>query len=343
MAKKGNITTETILSELKSGIVKPVYFLMGEEPFFIDLLSNQIVNQVLTETDKEFDLSILYGKDTNIRQILGYARQYPMLAKYKVILIREAQDLKDIDDLALYLEKSMPTTILIFNHKYSSLDKRKKITSIIDEKGLLFESKKLYESELPRWITQQSAVRHMKIDERTATLLADYLGSDLSRITGALDKLKLSQKEGADQINSELIEKHIGISREFNDFELQNAIVTNNYFKATKIATFYSKNPRNYPIQKTIALLGSFFTNLMLFHYLVDKSPAQVAVELGVAPFRVRELSEAAKNYNAGKTMQIISLLRDFDARSKGFDTKGISDAELLKELLFKIMHNPSR
>ncbi|HET9570092.1 MAG TPA: DNA polymerase III subunit delta [Bacteroidales bacterium] len=338
MAKSAH-TPSSILAEVKAANLKPVYFLMGEESYYIDLITESLLEQLLTESEKEFDLAVVYGKDTDMRQVISLARQYPMLAKHRVVLVKEAQDVKDMDNLSIYLEKPMPTTILIVNHKNGSLDKRKKLASELDKAGVLYESKKLYENELPGWIINFAKTKGLGIDDRTAELLAEYLGSDLGRIVSELEKLTITIPKGETRITPALVEQNIGISKEYNDFELQSAIVTKNILKANKIAVYYGKNPKANPIVKTIALLSGYFSNLMYYHYLVDKSPSSVASELGIAPFRVREFIEGAKYYNALKTMNIISMFRAYDAKAKGFESKNIPDAELLKELLYKIMH----
>lgn len=312
---------------------------MGDESYYIDSITESLMEVLMTESEKEFDLAVVYGKDTDMRQVISLARQYPMMAKHRVVLVKEAQDIKDMDTLSIYLEKPMPSTILILNYKNGSLDKRKKLASELDKMGILFESKKLYDNELPGWISSYAKSKGLGIDERTSELLAEYLGSDLGRIVGELEKLSITMPAGETRITPALVERNIGISKEYNDFELQSALVTKNILKANKIALYYGKNPKGNPLVKTVALLSGFFSNLMLYHYLVDKSPAAVASELGIAPFRVREFAEAARNYNALKTMNIISLFRSYDAKAKGFESKSIPDAELLKELLYKIMH----
>lgn len=312
---------------------------MGDESYYIDSITESLMEVLMTESEKEFDLAVVYGKDTDMRQVISLARQYPMMAKHRVVLVKEAQDIKDMDTLSIYLEKPMPSTILILNYKNGSLDKRKKLASELDKMGILFESKKLYDNELPGWISSYAKSKGLGIDERTSELLAEYLGSDLGRIVGELEKLSITMPAGETRITPALVERNIGISKEYNDFELQSALVTKNILKANKIALYYGKNPKGNPLVKTVALLSGFFSNLMLYHYLVDKSPAAVASELGIAPFRVREFAEAARSYNALKTMNIISLFRSYDAKAKGFESKSIPDAELLKELLYKIMH----
>jgi len=332
-------TPQSIMTDIKQGNLKSVYFLMGEESYYIDLITDFMLEYLLTETEKEFDLSVLYGKDVLMRDVISLARQYPMISKRRIVLVKEAQDIKDMEDLALYLQKPMPSTILIINHKNGSIDRRKKVAGELEKSALLYESKKLYDNELPGWIESYLKTKGLGIDDRTAELLADFLGSDLGRIVGELDKLMITMPAGEKRITPELIERNIGISKEYNDFELQHALITKNVLKANKIAVYFSKSPKNNPLVKTIAVLSMFFSNLMLYHYLVDKSQTRVAAELGVAPSRTRDYAEAAKNYNAYKTMTIISLMREFDAKSKGFASRSVPDSELLKELIFKILH----
>ncbi|MDD4972151.1 MAG: DNA polymerase III subunit delta [Paludibacter sp.] len=332
-------TPQSIMSDVKQGNLKPVYFLMGEESYYIDLITDYMLSLLLTDSEKEFDLNVIYGKDVAIRDVIGLARQYPMIARHRVVLLKEAQDVKNMEDLSLYLQKPMPSTILIINYKNGSIDRRKKVAGDVEKTAVLYESKKLYDNELPGWIMSYVKTKGFGMDDRTAELLADYLGSDLGRIVGELDKLSITMPKGETRITPELIERNIGISKEYNDFELQSAIVHKDILRANKIAAYYAKSPKNNPLVKTIAVLSMFFSNLMYFHYLVDKSQSAAATELGIAPFRIREYAEAAKNYNAFKTMTVISMLRTYDAKSKGFESRGVADSELLKELLFKILH----
>jgi len=327
------------MTDVKQGNLKPVYFLMGEESYYINLITDFMLEHLLTDSEKEFDLNVVYGKEVSIRDVIGLARQYPMIAKHRVVLLKEAQEVKDMEDFGLYLQKPMPSTILIVNFKNGSIDRRKKVAGELEKSAVLFESKKLYDNELPGWIMSYVKTKGLGIDDRTAELLAEYLGSDLGRIVGELDKLSITIPKGETRITAELIERNIGISKEYNDFELQNALVRKDVLKANKIAFFYSKSPKNNPLIKTIALLSMFFSNLLFYHYLVDKSSSAAASEMGVPPFRVKEYAEAARNYNALKTMNIISMLRAYDAKSKGFESRSIPDSELLKELLFKILH----
>lgn len=336
---KDTVNSNSIISDIRNGIIKPVYFLMGEEPYYIDLITDVIVNNLLNDTEKDFDLSMVYGKDLTMGEVIVLARQYPMLARKKVVLVKEAQDLSGFDDILKYLEKPLLSTVLIFNYKNGSLDKRKKAYSELGKVGLVYESKRIYEDELPGWIENQVSSKGFTIDHKSSVLIADFIGSDLSRIISEIDKLLITIPENEKKITSDLIEHNIGISKDFNDFEFLNAIIRKDILKSNKIAVHFSKNPKNNPLIKTIATIAGFFTNLMYYHYLVDKSTENVIRELGVNYYRVKDFEIAAKNYNARKTMQIIRLLRTYDARSKGFDSRGLSDNENLRELLFQILH----
>ena len=312
---------------------------MGDEPWYIDQITNVLLDKLLNETEKDFDLNIVYGKDVSMGDVIMLARQYPMIAARKVVLVKEAQDTDGFDNLLHYLEKPMLSTVLIFNYKNGSLDKRKKLFTELEKTSVVFESKKIYDEEIPGWIEGYVSSKGISIDHKSANLIADFIGSDLSRIIGEIDKLMITMPEGEKKITSELIERNIGISKEYNDFELLNAVIRKETFKANKIAMHFSKNPRNYPLIKTIATFAAFFTNLMYYHYLTDKTPQNVIGELGINYYRVKDYEIASKNYNGVKTMKIIRLLRIFDAKSKGFESRGVADNENLRELLFQILH----
>ncbi|MDP4277957.1 MAG: DNA polymerase III subunit delta [Bacteroidota bacterium] len=338
MAKQ-SISPQTILTTINNGVIKPIYFLMGEESYYIDLITNTLIGKILDETQKDFDLSEVYGKDVTMNEVIMLARQYPMIASRKVVCVKEAQDIKDIDHLSSYIQKPMPTTILIVNYKNGTLDKRKKLYTDLEAGGVVLESKKLYDNEIPGWIEQYVTGRGFSIDHKSSNLLADFIGSDLSRIIGETDKLMLTIPAGEKRITPELIERNIGISKEYNDFELLNAIARKDILKANRISQNFSMNPKKNPLTKSIAVLSNFFINLMYYHYLTDKTQAKVAAELGVPYGIAKEYELAARNYNGFKTMQIIRTLRTFDAMSKGVDSRGAGDGEFLKELLFRIFH----
>jgi DNA polymerase III subunit delta len=336
---KAAVTPNSILSDINDGIIRPVYFLMGEEPWYIDNITNVLLDKLLNDSEKDFDLSIVYGKDVSMNEVIMLARQYPMIALKKVVLVKEAQDTDGFDNLLHYLEKPMLSTVLIFNYKNGSLDKRKKLFSELEKTAVVYESKKIYDEEIPGWIEGYVSSKGISIDHKSSCLIADFIGSDLSRIIGEIDKLMITIPSDEKKITSDHIERNIGISKEYNDFELLNAVIRKEVFKANKIAVYFSKNPKNYPLVKTIATFANFFINLMLYHYLADKNPQNVVSELGVNFYRVKDFEIASKNYNGVKTMQIVRLLRTFDAKSKGFDSRSIPDYENLRELLYKILH----
>jgi len=338
MAKQG-LSPKNVLDEINQGIIRPVYLLMGEEAYYIDLISNKLIDNLLDETQKDFDLSVVYGKDVTMKEVIMLARQYPMLASKKVVWLREGQDTNEYENLVIYAKQPNPTTVLIINYKNGTLDRRKKYWAELEEHCSIFDSKKLYDNEIPGWIETYVHNKGFVIDQKSSALLADFVGSDLSRIIGEIEKLILTTPAGQNKITPELIEYNIGISKEYNDFELLNAIARKDILKANKIAWHFSKNTKNYPLVKSIATMAYFFSNLMYYHYLTDKSLVKVAAELGVPYGIAKEYELAAKNYNGLKTMQIIRTLRTFDAMSKGIGSRGANDGEQLRELLFRVMH----
>lgn len=338
MAKKSD-SYEQILDSLKRKEYAPVYYLMGEESYYINLLAGYIENNVLQEADKAFNQTVLYGKDADIRTIINAAKRFPMGSQYQVVIVKEAQQLKSIEELSFYLKQPLASTILVFCHKYGTLDKRKKVASEIEKTGVLFVSEKLRDYQIPAWITKYLADRKVKISEKAALMLTEFLGTDLSKIANELDKLLITKPESETTITPELIEKNIGISKDFNNFELQSALVAGDVLKANRIILYFADNPKNNPVIVTLSVLFNFFSNLMVYHYLQDKSSAVVARELGVNPYFVKDYQAAAKRFSAAKTLRIISLLRESDARSKGIENVSTDAGDLLKELVYKILH----
>lgn len=328
-----------IFSDIKSGNLKPIYFLMGEEAYFIDQISDFIENNVLSDAEKAFNQVVMYGRDTTIEDIIASAKRFPMMAKYQVILVKEAQDLsKTIDKLIAYSDNPQPSTILVINYKYKKLDKRKKIYKSIQTNGLLFESKKLYENQVADWIRKALSEKKYQVEPKAAQMLVEFLGTDLSKITNELKKLMIVLPENT-IINPHHIEVNIGISKDFNNFELRKAIGENNVLKANRIINYFAQNPKGNPFIMTISLLNSFFTQLLIYHSLQDKSKNSVSKSLGVSPFFVDDYIKASRNYPLPKVAKVISLLRDADIKSKGVGAINMTQSDLLKELLFKIMH----
>ena len=330
---------QSILSDLKQKKYKPVYFLMGEEPYYIDVISDYILNNVLDESEREFNQMVLYGNDVDIKTVINTAKRFPMMSPYQVVVVKEAQNIKNLDELSFYLQKPQPSTILVFCYKYGKPDGRKKFVTEIDKTGVLFESKKLYDNQVPAFITSFLKEKGVGIDPKATQILADYLGTNLGNIVNELNKLVIGKPAEMNAITPELVEKNVGISKDFNNFELLNAIITKDVFKANQIVFYFEQNPKNNPIVLTLTVLYNFFSNLMVYYYLPDKSQGAVARDLGVNPYFVKDYQAAAKNFNGWKTMEIISLLRTYDAKSKGVENSSASDGELLKELVYKILH----
>ncbi len=327
-----------IVSEIKKGNIKPIYFLMGEEPYYIDKISDFIEENILDETEKGFNQQVMYGRDSSIEDIVSSAKRYPMMAERQVLIIKEAQDLsRNIEKLVSYAENPQPTTVLVLNYKYKKLDKRKKLHKAIAKTGLIYESKKLYENQVSDWIRRVLSGKKYQIELKAAQMLVEFLGADLSKISNELDKLMLIlPKESI--IDDKHIEDNIGISKDFNNFELRKAVGEKNIVKSNRIINYFAENPKNNPLVMTISLLNSFFTQLLLFHGLQDKSKSSVAKTLGVNPYFVDEYFLAARNYPMRKVAQVIAFLREADVKSKGVGANQTHE-DILKELLFKILH----
>jgi DNA polymerase III subunit delta len=333
------VTYEEILADLKNRIFKPVYFLAGEEPYYIDLITDYIQDKVLSESDKAFNQIIVYGEDTNISAIIDTARRFPMMSSHQVVIVKEAQSLKKIDDLAIYLEKPLLSTILVFSYKYKALDKRTKLYKMLESHGIYFESARIRDYLIPGWIERYLMVKGIKTDPSASAMLTEYLGTDLHKIVNELDKLIITLPAGKPLITTALIENNIGISKDYNNFELQKAIGEKNILKANMIVHYFADNQKENPITLSIASLFTFFTKLLTFHYLTDKSKNNVAAALKVNPFFVKDYEVSATKYNASKTAQIISLLRAYDLKSKGYCDPGTDPGDLLKELVYRILH----
>jgi DNA polymerase-3 subunit delta len=333
------MTFEKILSELKNKKYHPVYFLAGEESYFIDQISDYIAENVLTEAEKSFNQVVLYGKDLDAAAVINAAKRFPMMANHQVVIIKEAQNIKNIDDLIYYVEKPLSSTILVINYKYKSLDKRKKLYLSIQQNGVYFDSKKLYDDKVPGWITSYLSEKGLTIDPGSCMLLLEFLGNDLGKIANELNKLIIALPEGEKRINSNHIEKNVGISKDYNNFELNKALGQKNVLKANRIVNYFAKNQKDNPMVLTISMLYSFFNKVMIYHFLKDKSRKNAAAELKVNPFFVVDYEIAARSYKPAKVFQIIGLLREYDLRSKGYKNVSTDNGELLKELIFKILH----
>jgi DNA polymerase-3 subunit delta len=333
------LTFEDVMSGLKNRSFKPVYFLAGDEPYYIDIIADYIEANVLDEAEKSFNQLILYGEDTSVPAIIDTARRFPMMASHQVVIVREAQSLKKIEDLAVYVEKPLSSTILVLLYKYKTLDKRTKLSKLMDTNAVYFESAKVRDYLIPGWIERYLMTKGIRTDPSASAMLTEYLGTDLHKIANELDKLIITLPQGKPVITTTLIEKNIGISKDYNNFELQKAIGEKNILKANMIVNYFADNQKDNPIMLSIASLFGFFTKLLTYHYLQDKSKGNVAAALKVNPFFVKDYEFSATKYNVAKTVQIISLLRTFDLRSKGFEDPGTDQGDLLKELVYRILH----
>ncbi len=347
-----------ILVDLKRKLYKPVYFLHGEEPYYIDEISDYIEKNVLDESEKGFNQTILYGKDSDLSSIIGLAKGFPMMGERQVIIVKEAQTLKEfarksaedgeepkgkkgsteVNPLAAYMENPQPTTILVFCHKYKKLDSRTSLAKTIAKKAVLFESKKLYDDKIPNWITSYLKDKKYNITPPAAAMLAQHLGNDLSKIVNELGKLFVSLPVGT-EILPDHIQQNIGISKDFNVFELQDALAKKDVLRANRISQYFAANPKDNPLVLTTASLYGYFHKILLYHSTPDKSRGSIAAALGVNPFFVSGYESAARNYSTGKLKGIFSHLRECDVKSKGVDNVSVEDGDLLKELVFKILH----
>ncbi len=340
------MAAEDILKDLKNRKYKPVYLLHGEEPYYIDLVGSYVEHKLLSEAEKGFNQTVLYGKDTDVMTVLNAAKRYPMMADYQVVLVKEAQEMKwgkDDDDkksinpLLNYLENPLPSTILVFCYKYGKFDKRKKTYKAIEKHGLVYESAPLYDSKIPGWIENFISDKGYKASQQATLMLSEYLGNDLSKIANELEKLMLNVAPGQ-EITLDLIHNNIGISKEYNVFELQTALGKKDVLKVNRIINYFEANPKSNPIVLMLGNLNNYFSKVLAYHYVKDKSQQNLARELGVNPYFVKDYEMAARSYNYGKTMEIIAYLREYDLKSKGVESTA-DDGALMKELMFKILH----
>ncbi|MBR5813419.1 MAG: DNA polymerase III subunit delta [Bacteroidaceae bacterium] len=333
-------TYESIMSELKSGVYRPVYYLMGEEGYFTDRITDYIIENALTEVERDFNLTVFYGLETDINTVINTAKRFPMMAERQVVVVKEAQALKDIEQLVFYLQNPQPTTVPVFAHKNGSIDKRKKVATELDHKGVVLETKKYRDDHLPSFISSYLKEKGLTADTKSVLMLSESIGADLARIAGEIDKLSISIPQGTKNITPELVEEHIGISKEYNNFELQNAIINKDIYKANKIVNYFAQNPKKNPIQMTLALLFSFFSNLMMCYYAPEKTERGVAEFLGLkSSWGVGDYIKAMRNYRAMHVMEILHLIRLADAQSKGAEGAPMPDGEIMRELLYKILH----
>jgi DNA polymerase-3 subunit delta len=328
-----------IVNDINNGNIKPIYFLMGEEPYYIDKLSDYIEQNVLAEEEKGFNQTVLYGRDVTIEDIVATAKRYPMMAERQVVIVKEAQDLtRTIDKLESYVENPMLSTVLVFCYKYKTLDKRKKMTKLIDKVGVVYESKKLYDNQVGDWIKKVLSGKNYSIEPKANAMLVEFLGTDLSKINNELEKLQIILPKGS-TITPKHIEENIGFSKDFNNFELLNALGSRNQLKAFQIVQYFSDNQKANPLVVTTSTVFGFFIKILKYHGLKDRNPKNVASVLGVSPYFLKDYDLALKNYPMKKVSQIVTALRDIDVKSKGVGANALSQSDLFREMLYKIFN----
>ncbi len=340
MAKSSQWTYDSIRNDIRERHFYPIYLLMGEEAYFIDAITELLVDTVLTETEKDFNFYTYYGVDSDVNTIIATARRFPMMAERQLVVVKEAQQLNNLELLDLYAKQPMPSTVLVINYKHGNIDRRKAFVKKISEVGVLFESKKLYENQIPPFITSWFREKGIAIDFKSAQMLTDHVGNNLSQLIPQLQKLEISLDDDDRRVTSELIEKNVGISKDYNNFELLKAIINKDVLMANRIVNYFGTNPKDYSIMATVSVLFNYFSNLLECFWLPRKDEQSIMNALNLrSAYFVRDYLVGLRNFNARKVMTIISNLRTFDARSKGVDNASASQGELLKELVYRIMH----
>lgn len=341
MAETKIATFDSIMGDLRAHKYSPIYYLMGDESYYIDKISDYIAENVLTPEERDFNQTVLYGADVTVGSIVETARRYPMMAEHQVVIVKEAQKLKGLEPLEKYAQKPQPSTILVFCHKYGSADRRKKAFSEIAKTGVIFESKKLKDRELVPFIRKYLQAKGASIDPKSEQIIADSIGADLNRLTGELDKVLIALPENDKRVTPEVVEKQIGVSKDFNTYELRDAIVNRNVFKANQIANYFDMNPKAGSFYQILPMLFGYFQNLMIALYCPQKgNPEAVTKWLDLKyPWQAKEYMTGMRNYSGMKVMQIISKIREIDAKSKGVDNPNTPSGELMKELIFFILH----
>lgn len=348
---------ENIIASLKAKKYAPLYFLEGEEPYYIDQIADYIESNILDESEKEFNQTVLYGKDTDLISLISAAKRFPMMAERQVIIVREAQEIKNLTDtvnvkikaksskketeispLEEYALKPLSTTILVICYKYKALDKRTALAKSMDKNAVMFSSEKVKDYKLAEWIGKYTNDHKIKINPKAVQMLADHLGNDLSRIVNELNKLAINKKNN-DEITPDDVQQFIGISKDFNIFELQNAIALKDILKANKIIDYFSKNPKEHPFEMNLAVLYTYFSKLLFYQTLPDKSAQAVMSQMRVNFNQIKDLETAGRNYSLDKLVRIIGYLHEYDMRSKGLDGIQMEKGELMREMLFKILH----
>ena len=336
------VTYESVMHDLKARDFKPIYYMMGDESYYIDKISDWIAENVLQPEEKDFNQTVLFGSDVNASQIVDAAKRYPMMSEYQVIIVKEAQNVKNVEPIEKYLKAPMSSTILVMCHKNGTIDGRKReYVKAIQQAGVLFESKKLRERDLPSFIEQYLKAREASIDPKSTQMIADAIGADLSRLTGELDKVLLSLPESDRRVTPQVVEDQIGVSKDYNAFEFRDAIVNRNILKANQIIKYFDENPKAGGLYALLPMMFSYFQNLMLSYYCPQKGSQEALAQwLDMkSPWGARDYMTGMRNYSAMKVMQIISKIREIDAKSKGLDNPNTAPGELMKELIFFTLH----
>lgn len=333
------MTFDQIINDITNRNFKPLYFLQGDEPYFIDRIVNKLMDGILDEMQKAFNLNVLYGKDSDVATIDNMARRFPMGAEYTVVVVKEAQSLNKIEDLVYYANSPSDSSILILAYKYKTLDKRKKLHKAINKNGVLFTSDKIYDNKVPRWIQNYLSSKNIGIDPSAGVILTEFLGNDLGKISNELDKLILTLPHGQNKIQADHIEENIGISKDFNHFELMKALAKKNVLKANRIVEYFGNNQKLNNINQTISSLFYFFSKVLALHFMQSTSNREIASTLQINPYFIGDYQTATKNYSKIKTVEIISILREFDLKSKGYGNPSVPADQLLQEMIFKIIH----
>ena len=341
MPAKQGVTFQSIMQDLKNRSFAPFYLLMGDESYYIDSISDYIASHVLSPEECDFNQTICFGSDVTAVQVADMARRYPMMAEYQVIIVKEAQNIRSLEALEKYLKNPVKSTILVWCHKNGKIDARKKVIGVAQSVGVVFESKKLRNYQLPDFIQNYLKPKKISIDPKSCQMIADYIGADLSRIVSELDKILIYLPEDDRRITPEVVEKEVGVSKDFNAFELRNSIVSKDIFKANQIIKYFDNNPKAGSLYSFLPLLFSFFQNLMIVHYTPNKSSEQdIARALDLkSAWGSKDFITGLRNYSARKTMEIISKIREVDGKSKGLDNPNTGAGELMKELIFFILH----
>ena len=332
------MTHEKILADLKAKKYNSTYFLAGEETFYIDLICDYIEKNVLDEAEKGFNQTVMYGRDVEIGTLISAAKQFPMMSENTVIIVKEAQDLKKLEELKSYVDQPLSSTILVLCYRGKKIDKRKALYKSLQKNGLYFESNKLYENKITDWIKGYLRTKDYTIGKKASAMLTEFLGTDLSKMSGELDKLCILVPKGT-EINAELVEENIGISKDYNNFELQNAVMNKDVLKVNRIIKYFEANPRNNPIVVTLSVLYSLFSKVLVYHGLTDKNPQSVARSLGVNPYFVKDYQKAAQVYNLKDAVKALDILREADIKSKGYNNPSTTHGDLLKEVAYKLCY----